>query len=65
MNKSIRRTFWIFMMIFLVVSCVLPACKAKSCDTANNIDGDEGGAKRRKKNLGLFSKKEQRRKKWR
>jgi hypothetical protein len=61
---SIRK-FLVLMMISVCVSTGLPSCKAKSCDTANNIDGDNGGGKRKKKDLGLFSKKEKRRKKWR
>jgi hypothetical protein len=52
-------------LISICVSAGLPSCRAKSCDTANNIDGDNGSAKRKKKDLGLFSKKEKRKKRWR
>lgn len=41
---------------------VMPACKAKSCDTLNNVT--EGNSKSSKRNSSLFSKKEKRRKKW-
>ena len=48
----------------IAATAVLPSCKAKSCDTANNIDSDNGKARKKKKNLGLFSKKEMRRKRY-
>lgn len=53
----------IVLMFFCLTTVSMPACKAKSCDTANNVS-DDGPSKKRKKNIGLFSKKERRRKKW-
>lgn len=46
----------------LVVLTALPSCKAKSCDVDNNVA--DGKSSRKKKNMGLFSKKEMRRKRW-
>lgn len=45
-----------------MVFTVLPSCKAKSCDVDNNVA--DGKSSRKKKNMGLFSKKEMRRKRW-
>jgi len=49
-------------MMAMMVATVTPACKAKSCDVDNNVA--DGKSKRKKKNVGLFSKKELRRKRW-
>ncbi|MCC6817324.1 MAG: hypothetical protein IT245_00310 [Bacteroidia bacterium] len=48
----------------LIISLSVPSCKAKSCDVDNNV-ADNGSSKRKKKNMGLFSKKENRRRHWR
>lgn len=64
-NIKFMRTRLIILMIgVLAATAVLPACKAKSCDTANNIDSENGRARKKKKNLGLFSRKEMRRKRY-
>ncbi len=57
------KRFFYFFILAVGMSLILPACKAKSCDTSNNIDTETSSGKR-KKNIGLFSKKEKRKKKW-
>ena len=52
----------VYAMMALLVTTALPACKAKSCDVDNNVA--DGKSSRKKKNMGLFSKKEMRRKRW-
>lgn len=47
-------------ILFLIA--VLSSCKAKTCDSASNADSSR--SKSRVKNVGLFSKKEMRRKRW-
>lgn len=56
------KTLAIYSLILLVSVTSLPACKAKSCDVDNNVA--DGKSSRKKKNMGLFSKKEMRRKRW-
>jgi len=52
----------IYTLMGCVLTATLPACKAKSCDVDNNVA--DGKSSRKKKNMGLFSKKEMRRKRW-
>ena len=54
-------------MVVLGVACLISssgACKAKSCDAANNIYESDQRSKRNVKQIGLFSKREMRRKRW-
>jgi hypothetical protein len=54
-------------MVVLGVACLISssgACKAKSCDAANNIYESDQRSKRKVKQIGLFSKREMRRKRW-
>jgi hypothetical protein len=52
----------VYTLMAFVVTTNLPACKAKSCDVDNNVA--DGKSSKKKKNTGLFSKKEMRRKRW-
>ncbi len=56
------KKYVLYTMMAMMVATVTPACKAKSCDVDNNVA--DGKSKRKKKNVGLFSKKELRRKRW-
>jgi protein involved in sex pheromone biosynthesis len=42
----------------------LSACKAKTCDAASNVT-EQSKSRKRVKNIGLFSRKEMRRQRWR
>jgi hypothetical protein len=46
------------------LAIILPACKAKTCDAASNVT-EQSKSRKRVKNIGLFSRKEMRRQRWR
>jgi len=57
--------FFIYCLIgTFAFSIFLPACKAKTCDDASNVT-EQSKSRKRVKNIGLFSKKEMRRQRWR
>lgn len=79
MNRGVRIEFPIFDLVNTVVKylrisflslCILSVaagwsgCKAKTCDAASNVN-ERKSSKRKVKNIGLFSRKEMRRKRWR
>ena len=57
--------FFIYCAMGLVVTAIsLPSCKEKTCDDASNVT-EQSKSRKRVKNIGLFSKKEMRRQRWR
>ena len=60
---KVNRLFIYGMFCAFVVSIVLPACKAKTCDAASNVT-EQSRSRKRVKSIGLFSKKEMRRQRW-
>jgi hypothetical protein len=60
--KTIRLFIYSLLGMF-VLAIMLPACKAKTCDAASNVT-EQSKSRKRVKNIGLFSKKEMRRRRW-
>jgi len=58
-----ERKFILVLGLICLLGLAFPACKAKSCDTDSNV-ADNSRPKKRVKHIGLFSKKEMRRKRW-
>ncbi len=58
-----ERSFLLMLGVMLVLSVSTASCKAKTCDGESNV-ADNGRSKKRVKHIGLFSKKEMRRKRW-
>jgi len=50
-------------LLALFAFWLLPSCKAKSCDASSGVV-DVKGSKKPRKNIGLLSKKERRKRKW-
>jgi hypothetical protein len=60
---KIKSVVVFYLIIGFFASVLLPACKAKTCDDASNVT-EQSKSRKRVKNIGLFSKKEMRRKRW-
>lgn len=58
-----ERSFLLMLGVMFILGISVASCKAKTCDGQSNV-ADNGRSKKRVKHIGLFSKKEMRRKRW-